>query len=620
MCDKEYTNNRSLKRHIEMYHGRRNEYKCDLCPKAYTSNQSLRRHIKSIHIIPENIGNLKCDNCSDIFFEENEYQSHISSCKQDNWLSSPDVDNVCGTCGIYFNYEPHLRQHVKEEHSFHVFYEYCRDFLLKQEAKNEVLLASRKQDVYYNCEYCNMAFANVYDLKEHMRSKHEKEYSLQSCYVCFSKFYSNETLNEHKKICLPPPDTHNCNYCEKLFTDVSSLDFHKKIFHPHIPNSGIMKDTIDKNNHKCIHCNRVYYSDRSLKHHMKLKHTTDEEVQCGFCGKICNNKYYLVSHIKMVHTDNTISKCDYCDKEFKSKRNIRRHIEYTHLGMQRYKCVECETLFKEKRSLRKHVRVKHPNSTTFPQCHICKKRFESAKSCKIHLKLVHSYNIDSHPCDLCSVSFTSIQALKIHLQSNHLAEDEIYKCEECNMVFKGQENFDSHNDKYHINVDPTIRRKLLPRCVICIKDFSTRKTLKRHIKKFHIDFDVEELANYGTRKRNLSVDCEECLRRFHDEQYSTVHEKFKYAKDMIAFSCGYCGNSYTVLEYTIQRHRIQNFNVTKGKIILSDLCIAEISGEDDDEEGDLMKYPFFQHDAFFEDMPQIKSEPADDIKVEPMSP
>lgn len=37
---------------------------------------------------------------------------------------------------------------------------------------------------------------------------------------------------EHKKVCLPPPNVNSCNFCDKLFTDISSLEFHVRIFHP----------------------------------------------------------------------------------------------------------------------------------------------------------------------------------------------------------------------------------------------------------------------------------------------------------------------------------------------------------------------------------------------------
>lgn len=562
ICKKVYTNKRNLKRHVEALHGEGGLFKCPLCPKVYTTKQSLRRHSRVRHR------------------PGHEYRPRIY-----HWENmTTALKHSCKKCEKDFEEEPLLRQHVKSEHSFKAFYRYCRESLLKRDAQktNFILEQTERATHIYECEFCESVFISVYDLKDHMKVNHDKDYSLSTCNVCFEKFYSKEFLSDHKKVCVAPPDAHACSHCERLFTELASLEFHTRIFHPQaqIADSNITStnqdDSVEDANSifKCVHCDRVYYSDRSLKHHTKLKHTTDEVVQCNQCGKICSNKYYLASHIKIVHTDDYSSKCDYCEKEFRSKRNIRRHIEHTHLGMQRYKCVECETLFKEKRSLRKHVRTKHPESTAFPQCHLCHKRFESAKSCKIHLKLVHSFNMNTHPCHLCSVSFNTFDALKIHIQTSHLAEDEIYKCEECNLVFKGYETFDRHNEKQHLNFATDFQQKVLPRCIICMKDFSTRKTLKRHIKKFHLEFEPDELATFGSRKRVFEVDCEQCLKRFTED----LHVKPGHRTSAV-FTCEVCFRSYSALEFAIQQCRQRNFDC-KSKLVLSDLCTAEMSGEE----------------------------------------
>ncbi|XP_050360052.1 zinc finger protein 91-like [Nymphalis io] len=624
LCGKVYTNNRNLKRHVEMNHGERGEYKCDICPKVYTSNQSLRRHARTHTAY--NYSQFNCEHCSKTFIGKDSLENHVLFCHRQENSSSNEYDAAgssriyeCEFCNNGFEYESRLRYHIKSEHSFQEFYSYCKKTLLKATWSSE---KPRKQNLlFYNCEYCINAFSTVYDLKDHMRSHHDREYNLSTCNVCFSKFFSKETLTDHKKICFPPDNVNSCSHCDKLFTDISSLKFHTRIFHPQaqVADSNISSTNMDDSSEasfKCIHCDRIYYSERSLKHHVKLKHTTEQAVECQSCGKICNNKYYLASHMKIVHNNDAWSKCDYCDKQFKSKRNIRRHIEYTHLGMQRYKCIECETLFKEKRSLRKHVRTKHPDSTAFPQCHICQKRFESAKSCKIHLKLLHSFNMNTHPCDLCSVSFTSIEALNIHLSTKHLAEDEIYKCEECNMVFKGQERFDHHNESYHINV-PTSQQKPLPRCIICMKDFSTRKTLKRHIKKFHCEFNVDELATYGSRNRTFNVDCGECLKNFNDDFYFSVYQKLKHLRDSVIFKCETCVTSYSSLEYAIQRYK-QTFDISKSKLYLSELCTTEMSDADDFEYNEIMEPESTTSDIKIEPVDEMNSECV--IKLEPMTP
>lgn len=638
LCGRTYINKRNLKRHIEQTHGVKEEFKCDICIKTYTTNHSLKRHVRSRHATND-LKEYQCEVCEKLIAGKENFDIHNRNYhRPENEDCQEESENkiniyLCEECKNCFADESLLRQHIKTDHSFNSFYNYCKNSLIRKYGITKTPNQIKTEPNYiYGCEYCTNVFSSVYELKDHMKVNHDKDYSLCVCNVCFGKFYSKETIFEHKKTCIPPPNVNACTHCDKLFTDISSLEFHTRIFHPQAQiadskiTSTITEDCCDAGNYKCSHCDRVYYSDRSLKHHVKLKHTTDEAVECEICGKICNNKYYLASHIKIVHNNNSWSKCDYCDKEFKSKRNIRRHIEYTHLGMQRYKCIECETLFKEKRSLRKHVRTKHPNSAIFPQCHFCYKRFESAKSCKIHLKLLHSFNMNTYPCDLCSVSFSSNEALLIHLRTKHLAEDEIYKCEECNLVFKGHEKFDQHNELYHVNLVPNIRQKVLPRCIICMKDFSTRKTLKRHIKKFHHGFDVDELANFGSRKREFRVDCEHCLKNFNDDSYLHIYQKQKHVRDSVIFKCDSCNIVYNTLEYSIQRYKMANLDLYKSKMILSELCTTEMSVDGEDDENSYSGFgslhEMMEPESTTVDI-QIKFEPEDPyygVKTEPMSP
>lgn len=577
VCAKRYTSKKNLKRHLETCHGQKGEFKCVICPKVYTSSQSLRRHSRTQHLM-ENHESYTCEYCYKVLYGRHNLESHVLNHHQhlDETFESK-YDFFCEICNMTFKKEYLLRQHIKSTHTFQQFYDYCKQSLIKSDEKLQRLKKMKESNSRQACEYCPRDFGSACDLRDHMRLKHDRDYCLATCNVCFQKFFSKETLKEHKKTCVPPKNVNSCSQCDKLFTDVSSLEFHLRIFHPQaqMADSNILDES---EMFKCIHCEQVYHNERSLKQHMNLKHASNDPVMCKICKKTLENKYYLAYHIKVYHTAITYWKCDYCDKQFTCKRNIRRHIEYTHLGIQRHKCLECATLFKEKRSLRKHVRIKHPDSATFPQCHICEKRFESAKSCKTHLKLQHSLDVNTHPCEFCSISFDTLEGLNSHLSANHLTEDELYKCQECNLVFKGQEKFNKHFETFHSELPSD--DKVLPRCIICMKDFSARKTLKRHIKKFHSDFDADELAAYGSRKRVFSVDCMECVRSFNDDFYSDVHLKLKNSRESVVFECGTCNSSYNSLEFAIHKYK-QSYDASQSKLYLSELCTTQMSEDSD---------------------------------------
>ncbi|XP_041983736.1 zinc finger protein 808-like [Aricia agestis] len=621
-CDKIYTNKRNLKRHIEMSHERRVEFKCSRCTKTYTSKQSLKRHEQSVH--SENHDGRSPPLCptSTEGRDETNFSIEMEQHERSGESRHKDLGNrvACETCSATFFEEAQLRKHIKETHTFQDFYKYCKKVLLLRSGDSTTDGGNGK---WHYCDMCSEYFVAAIELERHIGSRHDRAYQPSTCNVCFRRFYSRESIAEHKTVCVPPPDANPCGHCDRLFTDVSSLEFHIKIFHPRaqIADSNVSSTFVEEPAEtvfKCSRCERVYYAERSLRHHVKLKHSLDEEVQCQLCGRVCSNKYYLASHMKIVHNDDDWSKCKYCGKQFKTKRNIRRHIEFTHLGRQRYRCIACDTLFKEKRSLRKHVRIKHPDSDLFPQCHICLKRFESAKSRKIHLKLLHSFNVSTFPCGVCTMSFASQAALDEHLAAEHLAENEIYKCEDCGLVLEGQATYERHRRSRHAG--PAGRPGQPPRCILCDKDFSSRKTLRRHIKNFHKEFEDEELARLCSG-RPAGVDCPACIRNFADDYYYDVYLKVKDVPDAVVFKCEFCKASYGRFEYLVLRHK-QTFDMSRSRSYLSELCTAEMSeesGQSDDGVG-LDTAPMEPESTTADVKIEFTQKPDCDIKSEPQSP
>ncbi|XP_072946981.1 uncharacterized protein [Epargyreus clarus] len=500
LCERVYCLEKNLKRHVEIYHGEKyeieNKYKCHYCPKEYTTNHSLKRHFRAVHVENQN--------------ETQDIVDKKKSCQCD--------------CGKTFDEEPLLRQHIKNEHPFDVFYTYCKNFLLRtnnvDKNVNEKDL-EQKNDKVNKCESFSETFDSMDDLRNHIQLKHCTKLSLDTCNVCFTKFVSKDALDRHRKGCIPPDNVNRCKHCEKLFTEVESLKFHIKIFHPTVPRT----------------------SDLSL-----------EELD-----EVPNDL-----------------KCEYCDKLFKVKQNVKKHIEYVHLGMLRYKCLDCESIFTERRNLRKHIRLKHVNSKNFPKCNFCKKRFESAKAFQEHLENAHSYVTKTFPCELCSQSFESNDALEIHMKIEHTEQDELFKCENCSLIVQGFELFEKHKEKCH-----DLIQKTTPKCVICIKNFSCLKTLIRHIKQFHEDFDAKELAEFGFSKRSFVVDCKNCLQRFTEDDLYDIYLENKDASHAIIFKCDDCGSSYNVLEYGVQRYKI-NMN-TKRKKASNDDKIEKFCAENEME-------------------------------------
>ena len=52
-CDKSYTNGVNLTEHVAKFHGKYQEFKCDLCIRSFINSRYLKRHKETIHENPK---------------------------------------------------------------------------------------------------------------------------------------------------------------------------------------------------------------------------------------------------------------------------------------------------------------------------------------------------------------------------------------------------------------------------------------------------------------------------------------------------------------------------------------------------------------------------------------
>ena len=195
------------------------------------------------------------------------------------------------------------------------------------------------------------------------------------CPECLCDFATHGSMMRHKKTVHDKVKSHQCDLCEKCYTQASSLKAHR-LQHK------------DKKPWKCW-CGKAYSESMTLKYHQKMKHDNGEAIgikhPCDICGKEFRHMSAVKAHKQKVHTANR--ECEQCEEAFKTSSELRRHMLDDHsstdvtkhhiarwdraLGIcneeevtayQSNKCNQCDEVLKTIEELGRHILDQHPGT------------------------------------------------------------------------------------------------------------------------------------------------------------------------------------------------------------------------------------------------------------------
>ena len=112
ICQKTYSDNKGVKRHIETFHeGKKNQknHKCEVCDRGFSSNKDLKRHYECVHEKKK----LKCDFCSKEYSRKEEMKKHVETIHEGK---TPEKNHKCDICAKAFSKKSHLNDHISSVH------------------------------------------------------------------------------------------------------------------------------------------------------------------------------------------------------------------------------------------------------------------------------------------------------------------------------------------------------------------------------------------------------------------------------------------------------------------------------------------------------------------------
>lgn len=191
-CDTSYAHKQKLNYHVNREHTKQISYTCGDCEFSTFDPRTLDYHVKTSHEIPE----FKCFECNEVFIDTVYLELHS---RKMHGLINP---HRCEICDITYVNGTVLKTHNRINH-------------VKKSSP---------------CQQCNHVAASVYELKQHVLSRHrvKKPYA---CKQCDKKYATNGELTRHSNIVHKKSVQFICAHCDFVTSYKDGLKRHIKRKH-----------------------------------------------------------------------------------------------------------------------------------------------------------------------------------------------------------------------------------------------------------------------------------------------------------------------------------------------------------------------------------------------------
>jgi len=444
---------------------------CIYCSKKVFKSHILG-HMRTVH--PKTF--IKCPQhgCSTFFENEKNKEEHLLRVH----ATYDRKVKKCVYCGAYLKDHKTQWSHMKLIHkdvAIRCSYNLCSTYFLTQEEKQIHLEEVHKITEKVKCVYCDFAFTTAI-LRQHVYNVHaDVAIKCNFSFNCPTYFKSVQLLERHVQEVHKTPkleEKHTCFYCAKVFASRQNHKDHVRKVHQDV--------AIKCNVFKCL---QFFRTEQECDEHFREKHEEQEKmkkIKCPHCDYRTNNEDCIKQHVALKHGTENL-KCPECPgKVYKSQLALRRHLQLIHYRGS-VTCAHCDETY-QRSEISKHLR-----SEICPLCSAKLACFGLAKKHRLECKISDS------KCDICGKVFRLPCRFKAHYNvcrkktwQRLKYESRGFGCQKCKRYYATEKDLVDHCKDFH----PV-------ECDFCRKTYKTRKSVKSHIMKQHLEISQEKKFQCG---------------------------------------------------------------------------------------------------------------------------